>query len=189
MSELLSVIDTYAATDVHALAGPALLVETELLIDARCRLDALIASHLKALEVREVTVSECGRQPAFGAGEINFEHVRVILGCLLTLSADWREVSEAELLGFAREHDPGMLAGLCRDLRVRAGADESAEAAAERRYASRYLSLKSTCEGMVHLDGMLDPESAATVTAALTELARLGLGTPTCPTTVGNALR
>jgi hypothetical protein len=59
---------------------------------------------------------------AFNAGEINFEHVRVILGCLLKLSPEWRAASEGQLLDFAREHDPGMLAALCQDLRIRTGA-------------------------------------------------------------------
>jgi hypothetical protein len=64
----------------------------------------------------------------------------------------------------------------CRDLRIRTGADESAEAATQRKYASRYVSLNSTFEGMLHLDGMLDPESAATSTAALTPLLEVNLG-------------
>jgi hypothetical protein len=45
---------------------------------------------------------------AFNAGQINFEHVRVILECLLKLSPEWRAASEGQLLDFAREHDPGM---------------------------------------------------------------------------------
>jgi hypothetical protein len=207
VSELLSVIDMYAADDVHAVAEPHLLVEAEMLLEARCRLDAAIARRLQALDVRDVTVSECGRQTrswlveeqhlsgkdagrlmwiarrlpaypavadAFGTGQINAEHVRVILGCLLRLPTDWREAAEAELLAFAIEHDPGMLAMLCRELRVRSGADEDAEAAAERRYAARYLSVNPTWDGMVHLDGMLDPESAATMAAAITPLIGAG---------------
>ena len=90
----------------------------------------------------------------------------MIIGCLLKLSADWREAAEAELIAFAHEHDPAMLAALCREIRVRSGADEDAEAAAERKYDSRYLTMNSTMDGMVHVDGMLDPESAATVNAA-----------------------
>lgn len=203
MSELLSVIDSFAAVDVHHMAEPALLVQTEMLLDARHRLDAAIAVHVQAVDVREVTVSECGRattswlveeqhlspteakrrmwvarrlpeHPAIAgllrAGQIGHEHALVIINCVTKLPADWREPAEAELCAFACDHDPATLAALCRELRVRTGADEDAEAAAERRYRDRYLSLHSTMGGMVHLDGMLDPESAATVTAALDPL-------------------
>jgi hypothetical protein len=61
MSELLSVIDTLAVTDVHGLPGPGLLGATEELITARNRLDGVLAVHLQALDARDVTVSECGR--------------------------------------------------------------------------------------------------------------------------------
>jgi len=155
---------------------------------------------VQALEVRDVTVNECGRQTrsclveaqwlsprdagqrmwvarhlplfpavaaAFNAGEINFEHVRVILGCLLKLSPEWRTASEGQLLDFAREHDPGMLAQLGRDLRVLTGADESAEAAAQRKYASRYLSLNSTFENLGAEDERGTTQSTALTTKGL----------------------
>lgn len=94
----------------------------------------------------------------------------MILGCLVKLSPDWRDAAEAELIDFARDHDPAMLAMLCRELRIRSGADEDAEAAAQRKFESRYLTMNATIDGMVHLDGMLDGESAATVDAALLPL-------------------
>jgi hypothetical protein len=59
---------------------------------------------------------------ALNVGEINQDHAHVIIGCLLKLPADWRAAAEVELLAFAREHDPAMLAALCRELRVRTGA-------------------------------------------------------------------
>ena len=61
MSELLSVLDSLAADDVHAMAEPTLLVRTETLLAARNKLDAEIARSLQALDVRDVTVHECGR--------------------------------------------------------------------------------------------------------------------------------
>jgi hypothetical protein len=209
VSELLSVLDVHAATDVHGLAEPALLVETTLLIEARARLDAVIAAHLQAMDVRDVTVSECGRQTrswlveeqhvapseagrwmwvarrlpaepdvaaAFTAGDINHDHVRLIIGCLARLDPEWRDAARAELLEFAGEHDPGMLAQLCAQLRVRTGADEDADAAAQRKYADRWVRLAGTFDGMTSLSGMLDPAAAATVTAAIN-----ALQTPTGP--------
>jgi hypothetical protein len=83
------------------------------------------------------------------AGEITHEHARVMIGCLLKLDPSWREAAEAELLTFARDHDPAMLGALCRELRVRTGADEDAEAAAQRRYDSRWATSSKTFDGML----------------------------------------
>jgi hypothetical protein len=172
MSELLSLLDTLASVDVHGLPEPVLLVETEMLLDARSRLDGVIARHLQALDVREVTVSECGRstrswlveeqhlsadeatrrmtvartlpyRPSLGAallaGDISHDAARIIAVCLRTLAPGWAEAAEAELLTTAREQPLGALVELCRVLRLRTGADENAEAAAQRRYESRWL--------------------------------------------------
>lgn len=107
---------------------------------------------------------------AMADGGINTEHARVIVSCLCQLSHDWREAAQAELIAFAREHDPAMLGRLCRELRIRSGADESAQAAAERMHRDRYLTLDETLGGMLHIDGMLDPVGAATLKAALNAL-------------------
>ena len=61
MSELLSALDSLAVTDLHQLPETSLLVETETLLEAKNRLDGLIAVHLQALDARDVTVAECGR--------------------------------------------------------------------------------------------------------------------------------
>jgi hypothetical protein len=104
------------------------------------------------------------------AGELSHEHARVILGCLPKLLPDWRDAAEAELIGFAAEHDPDTLAALCRELRIRTGADDDAEAAEQRRYESRWLTTSRTFEGMLSIAGMLDPESGAVLTTALDAL-------------------
>jgi Domain of unknown function (DUF222) len=203
MSELMSLIDSYTTADVHHLAEPALLVETEMLIEAQNRLGAAVALHLQAMDVRDVTVNECGRQPkswlieeqhlspkdagrrmwvarrlpahpavadALVAGDITHDHAQIIIRCLASLSAEHREATETELLTFAREHDPGLLAQLCQQVRVITGADEDAEAAAQRKYDDRWVTIAPTYTGMVSISGMLDPESGATVQAALTPL-------------------
>lgn len=199
----MSALDALTAADRHGMPETVLLAETELLLEARCRLDGLLAHHLQALDARDVTVTEHGRQtkswlieaellspreagqrmwvarrlpahPALAvallAGEISHDHAQVILGCLDKLPLDWREAAQSELIEFARWHDPGLCGRLCRELRVRSGADEDAEAAAQRRYDNRFVSMNSTLDGMVHLDGMLDPASAATLSAAMTPL-------------------
>jgi hypothetical protein len=94
----------------------------------------------------------------------------VILGCLDKLPADWREAAQTELIDFARTNDPGLCHRLCRELRVRSGADEDAEAAAQRRHASRWATLSTTFDGMMNLQAVLDPEAGAVLQAALAPL-------------------
>jgi hypothetical protein len=111
------------------------------------------------------------------AGRISHDHAQLIINCVTKLPVDWREPAENELCEFATANDPATLARLCAALRVRSGADEDAEAAEARRHAARQLTVSSTFDGMIHLDGMLDPESGAILQAALTPL----VATPTGP--------
>jgi hypothetical protein len=104
---------------------------------------------------------------AMATGELSHEHARLILGCLRRLPGEWAVVAESELIEASRRVDPTSLGQLCRELRVRSCADEDAEALAQRMYDERWLTMSTTFEGMVHLEGMLDPESGATVAAAL----------------------
>lgn len=104
------------------------------------------------------------------AGEISHDHARVIAGCLRRLPAQWCDAAEAELVDAARQVDPVALGELCRELRLRSGADEDAEAAAQRIYDARWATVSRTFEGMTHLEAMLDPESGATLVAALAPL-------------------
>jgi hypothetical protein len=180
--ELEEILDALFAVDLHAQPEPAVLLTTERALTATNRLAGFTARSLQACDVRDVTVSECGRQTrswlveeahlspaeagqriwvarrlpgypqvadALNTGEITHEHARVMIGCLLKLDPSWREAAEAELLTFARDHDPAMLGALCRELRVRTGADEDAEAAAQRRYDSRWATSSKTFDGML----------------------------------------
>jgi hypothetical protein len=101
------------------------------------------------------------------AGDITHDNAYVIMSCLAKLPAGWQDTSQAQLVAFAAEHDPGMTAALCRDLRVLSGADDDADAAEQAKYASRWVKLDTTFDGMTSLTGMLDPASAATVRTAL----------------------
>jgi Domain of unknown function (DUF222) len=198
--EVIDAIAAAATTDPHAMPQTAWLTEAEELLEARNRLDALIAVRLQAGDVRQVTVNECGRttgswlvedhhlsrhdarrrvwlarhlpaQPqvaaAFADGQITAEHAHLIISCLLDLDPAWRDAAREELIRFATEHDPGMLTGLIRAVKTRAGAEEPAEARAQRQFRDRFLALHDTYQGTVRLDGMLDPVSAATLRAAL----------------------
>ena len=202
MSELLSVIDAMASVDAHALPSSVQLVDTEELIQARDRLDAVIARRLQAMDVTEVTVAECGRAirswlveemyrspteagrmlaaarampvyptlaAAFSAGDISAEHVRVILGCLRQLPHGTEQTAAhlQILLDAARAMDPVTLGQVVREILLRSGADEDREAAQQRRYADRWARFSTTFAGMVHLEGMLDPESGRTLLIAV----------------------
>lgn len=203
MSELLSAIGAAAAVDSHAMVEPALLVDTETLLDAQRQLDAVIARRLQVMDVRSVTVNECGRttrswlveehgfsadeatrrmnvaralpfHPATGtaldAGDISHDHARVIINCLRKLAPDWQAAAEPELIKIASEEGMAALVALCQVVRIRSGADEDAEAAAQRKFNDRWATISRTFEGMVHLEAMLDPESGATLEAALAPL-------------------
>ncbi len=62
MSELLSVIDSYAAADVAAMPSPAQPERLEELLAAERRLQAEIARSLHVARAKDVTVGECGLQ-------------------------------------------------------------------------------------------------------------------------------
>jgi hypothetical protein len=103
-------------------------------------------------------------------GDISHHHAQAITGCLRTLPADWREIAEPELIDTARQVDPTSLGRLCRELRIRSGADEDAEAAAVRMHEARWARTSTTFDGMLHVEAMLDPEAGATLLAALAPL-------------------
>ncbi|HEX3907091.1 MAG TPA: DUF222 domain-containing protein [Mycobacteriales bacterium] len=200
MSELLSVIDAMTAIDAHHLPGSFALTRMEELIEARDRLDGVIAQGLQAMDIADVTVGECGRTTrswlvedqrrspreagrmmgaarampfypdlaaAFTAGDISAEHIRVILGCLRRLPPSQVETMLPILLEAARSMDPVMLGQVVREMLLRAAADEDREAAQQRMYADRWARVSTTFGGMVHLEGMLDPESGRTLLAAV----------------------
>ena len=79
--------------------------------------------------------------------------------------------AEPVLVEAARRLDPPRLRRVIAHLRLVADPD-GADAQAERRYGQRGLWLSSTWEGMVAVNGLLDPEAGQTLLAALEPLAR-----------------
>ena len=79
--------------------------------------------------------------------------------------------AEPVLVEAARRLDPPRLRRVIAHLRLVADPD-GAEAQAERRYQQRGLWLSPTWEGMVAVNGLLDPEAGQTLLAALEPLAR-----------------
>ncbi len=79
--------------------------------------------------------------------------------------------AEPVLLEAARRLDPPRLRRVVAHLRLVADPD-GADAQAERRHQRRGLWLSPTWEGMVAVNGLLDPEAGQTLLAALEPLAR-----------------
>jgi hypothetical protein len=109
---------------------------------------------------------------ALAAGEINTEHVRVISRA--AAATPQREASipaaESTLVEAARRLPPrqlGIVVGRWADAVDPAAAITDAECA----FAARRLSISPTLGGLVALDGLLDPESGATVLTAIQALA------------------
>jgi hypothetical protein len=101
------------------------------------------------------------------AGDITLDHARNIVVSVSKVAEPLRELVEKELVEAARWVDPTALGHFARELRSRLDPAESAEAAEQRKYDDRWLTLTPTFQGMHRLDGMLDPACAAAVLTAL----------------------
>jgi hypothetical protein len=196
-------LDGLIAQDHTAMADPLLLDDTERLLAAKVRLDAVLARRLQRVDSRNLTFAAHGRQTrswliegklldatdaarrmtvarklpshpeledAFAGARLNHDHARVILACLRRTPCNLREVVEKELIKAAETVDPAMLGTFCRELVSRLGGDEDAAAAEQGRFSRRWARLVNTFDGMVRLDAMLDPFSAATIRAAIAPL-------------------
>ncbi len=109
---------------------------------------------------------------ALAAGDINTEHVRVIARAATATPQREASIANAEstLVEAARRLPPrqlGIVVGRWADAVDPAAAIAEAEFA----YAARRLAISPTFGGLVALDGLLDPESGATVLTAIQSLA------------------
>jgi hypothetical protein len=141
------------------------------------------------VEERRLCPEEAGRRIRIGwamvnhpalaaaalAGQISMEHARVIDTTLRKIPSTSHDVVETNLLAAAQAADPITLGQLGRQIRIMLDSDLSAEEAAQRQYDSRWMVMNRTFRGMLHLEAMLDPESAAILEAAIGPLmAKLG---------------
>ena len=115
-----------------------------------------------------------GRHPvlaeAVAAGVVSARHTRAILDTLDRLPASVEAAAEAILVDAAKSLDPGQLGRLTHELLLRLGNDDEALAREQRKFASRWVTAVTTFEGMVHVEGMLDPTGGAAVLAVLRAL-------------------
>ena len=108
---------------------------------------------------------------ALADGAISPAHAQVLAHGTQDLPAHVTAEAEPVLVEAARRLDPPRLRRVIAHLRLVADPD-GADDQAEHRYQRRGLWLSPTWEGMVAVNGLLDPEAGQTLLAALEPLAR-----------------
>jgi hypothetical protein len=104
-------------------------------------------------------------------GDLSVAHASVLAAGTRDLAAPTTMEAEPVLLEAAQRLDPPRLRRVIGHLQLVAD-PEGATSQAERLYARRGLWLSPTLEGMVAVDGLLEPEAGQTLVAALEPLAR-----------------
>jgi hypothetical protein len=108
---------------------------------------------------------------ALAAGELSYLHAAALTRSTQALPGHTVAAAEPVLLEAARRLDPPRLRKVVGHLAEVADPDVAA-ALAERRHERRGLWLAPTFEGMVAVDGLLNPEAGETLLTALEPLAR-----------------
>jgi Domain of unknown function (DUF222)/HNH endonuclease len=125
--------------------------------------------------VRTARALHCGPLPAtaaaLAAGEVSYQHAAALADATHDLPAARTAEAEPVLVDAARRLDPSRLRRLAAHLRDVVDPD-AAEERTRARLDRRGLWLSPTFDGMVALDGLLDPEAGEAARAALTPLAR-----------------
>jgi Domain of unknown function (DUF222)/HNH endonuclease len=115
---------------------------------------------------------------ALTAGELSPAHASVLAAGTQELAAHLTTEAEPVLVEAARQLDPPRLRRVVAHLCVVADPDSERDRA-ERQHQRRGVWLTPTWEGMVALDGLLEPEAGQTLLAALEPLARPTTATDT----------
>ena len=108
---------------------------------------------------------------ALDAGEVSYAHAATLADATADLPPARVAQAEPVLVDAARRLDPGRLRRLATHLRDLVDPD-TAEQRAQARLDRRGLWLAATVDGMVAIDGLLDPEAGEAAHAALAPLAR-----------------
>jgi hypothetical protein len=104
-------------------------------------------------------------------GELSVAHAQVVAAGTHSLPEHVTSEAEPVLVEAARRLDPGRLRRLLGHL-LQVAHPDGADRDRERRHARRGLWLAPTWEGMVAVDGLLEPEAGQSLLAALEPLAR-----------------
>jgi Domain of unknown function (DUF222)/HNH endonuclease len=125
--------------------------------------------------VRTARALFCGPLPqtaqALTGGAISVAHAQVLASGTQHLPAQVTVEAEPVLVAAAARLDPTRLRRLLGHL-LQVADPDGADRARERRHGRRGLWLAPTFEGMVAVDGLLEPEAGQTLLAALEPLAR-----------------
>lgn len=133
---------------------------------ARCRLAPGEAASRAKVAVAITTGSMARTGESMRAGLVSWRHAAVIEATMRDCPADRRDDAEAALQEPAKQLDPTLLRRVGAELLHRLDVDR-AEQAAVRRLERRGLSVGETFDGMVAVNGLLDPVSGAMLMAAL----------------------
>ena len=104
---------------------------------------------------------------AWASGRVGLGHVELLVGVLADLEEPDRQAATEILVPLATQVSPRQLARAAAQIRERTGAGEVAEARWARRMASRHLHASTTFDGLVAVDGVLDPVSGHALLQAL----------------------
>ncbi len=108
---------------------------------------------------------------AWQAGDIGLGHASVIRKAVSTLEADLAAEIEKALAEAAPHITPGQLSDLAAVVKAAAAPEDAEERAAKHR-ANQKLNISRTFDGMYRLDGWLDTEAGAEITAAIDAFTR-----------------
>lgn len=150
----------------HRLGGPAAqgASSTVSWLVSRCRLSPGAASSRLTLARHLPDLPQT--QHALHHGDIGAHHASVIAHCADQLGTDRVRPAETLLVDSARLLDPARLRQVTHHLRHCLDPD-GARHDANRHHERRRLHLSSTLDGLLVLDGLLDPEGGATLLTAV----------------------
>ena len=155
--------------DVHG-AGAATadgFASTMAFLRRRLRMDTALAARL--IRVGADMGYLAAVRVALGEGEISVEHADAIRYVAADLGEQVMAGGELEkiLLDYAKVKTPGEVRRLGRLIKAHMATDEDADERQVRLHEGRWLTATTTFEGMVRLEGILDPVVGAAVLAAL----------------------
>src|ERR671912_679311 len=178
LASLTAAVEELAAQDLDRLADAALaaqVLELRRLLDRLDRNRLHLGAGTAASAVRTARALFRGPLTATAQavcnGELSVAHAQVLAAGTHPLPDQVTVEAEPVLVEAARRLDPPRLRRLLGHL-LQLADPNSADRDRERRHARRGLWLAPTFEGMVAVDGLLEPEAGQTLLAALEPLAR-----------------
>lgn len=154
--------------DARGGAGSEHALSTQSWVRHNCLVSAATAAGRVALARRLRTESPLQR--GLRSGSLSYEHAVVITRTLDKLPEASVAPAEQILVATAHTIDPGQLRRVAATIREAVAPDVLVEESADVR-ERRFLDVSETLDGMVSVDGLLDPEGGALLLAAVRSLA------------------